>query len=343
MKGLVGIFLPLCIFSFIAFGISVAVLGTENLAESEGLAVSDITTLSDDYSDIEINSNGVNVSVYPSPNGRTMICTDENHKNSVYYSTDDDTLRLSLTRKVEGLEDLLSWMDDSDFTVEVYVPEKVYDSIAATVNAGRTEINGLNIEVADLELNAGELIYAAAEGSVTNGLDVKVSAGNCEIYNAAAETYTLEINAGNLTTYGLTGDGSITVNAGNGEFNFDELGDETDLNVNAGNIDVNLPEGVSATIYCDRNAGDLKVKYNGIRKEMKDGEELELGDGECDINAELTAGNITISDKLKQKTAPPVKTPDYSNNSEAVTSAVQTTVIHPEDISPVESTVADEE
>lgn len=343
MKGLVGIFLPLCIFSFIAFGISVAVLGTEDPASSEDLAVSDITTLENDYSDIEISSNGVNVGIYPSPNGRTMICTGGRHRSSVYYSTDDDTLRLSLTRKVEGLEDLLVWMDDSDYTVEVYVPEKVYDSIAATVNAGRTEINGLNIEVADLELNAGELIYAAAEGSTTYGLDVRVTAGNCEIYNAATENYTFEMNAGNLTTYGLTGDGSIRITAGNGVFNFDELGDETDLSVSAGNMDINLPEGVSATISCDRNAGDLKVKYDGIRKEMKDGEELKLGDGECDINAELTAGNITISDKLKQKTAPSVRTPDYSNNSEAVTSAVQTTVIHPEDISPVESAVADEE
>lgn len=303
MKGIVAAFLPLCIFSFLAFGISVAILGTEE--QKEGNITSEYTVIDERITDIDIHSDGMNIRVFPSDNGSAVLSAKRFDTDDISLEVVDGRLTLYCHHNVESFEDFFSNFDDkSGSTVELAVPLSLYNSIAASVNAGTTEIIGLAADTVDLELNAGELIYAAPEGTVTPNLYAELNAGNCALYNAASQIFELSMKAGNMDVYGLSGNGEIDVSAGNLTANFAKLDGDINVDVSAGNVDLNLPVDISAQIECECTAGEISVKHGDEDETLSDGDSLVINDGSYGIICDITAGGINITDNVKLKTAP---------------------------------------
>ncbi len=331
MKHLVAIFLPLCIFSFIAFGISVAILGTEDpSAASSMTSVSEThTRFIADYESIEINSNAVNVNVVPSDTNETVIFTTHTLMDTVSYSIENGVLYLSFDRRVENIGDFIKMIfGTATQSVIVAVPEAQYYSIDVVSNAGETNVNGVRFDNVDLLLNGGNLVFVNPVDFAPVKLDVELNAGNCSIYNAACSEYDISMNAGNIDVYGLTGTGYLEMNAGNGNFNFADLNGDMSLSASAGNVDVNLPENASATIDCEKSAGNVSIDFNGKDDDIHNNEEYVIGDGEHDIFVEISAGNISISDRVKQKTAPSPATIKMDSANSSTTASIQTTAIN---------------
>lgn len=330
MKHLVAIFLPLCIFSFIAFGISVAVLGTNDPYNASSMtSVNDThTRFIEEYESIEINSNAVNVSVVPSDSNETVIFTTHTLMDTVSYCEEDGVLYLSFDRRIDNIGDFFKMIfGTATQSVIVAVPEAQYYSIEVISNAGATEINGVRFENVDLQLNGGNLTFVNPVDFAPVKLDVELNAGNCTIYNAACSEYDIAMNAGNIDVYGLTGTGFLEMNAGNGNFNFADLNGNMSLSASAGNVDINLPENASATIDCEKSAGNVSIDFNGKDDDIHNNEEYVIGDGEHDIFVEISAGNISISDRVKQKTAPSPATIMMDSANSSTSAPVQTTVV----------------
>ncbi len=344
MKHAVGFFLPLCIFSFLAFGISVAVLGVEDSARTPDVSISSTTTrLNEAYDRIEVTSNFGDVHIFPNDDDSTVIIVDEVLVDDVTASVDNNTLHIycgNINSKEFSFSDLFEGMFTfNSGNVTIYVPEKVYDAIYATNNAGSTEILNISAKVADLDTNAGDLTYAQPSDFRCEKLSVKTNAGTSRVFNANTYSYDVDLNAGDIYMYNLTGAGTIEVDAGDCHLNYAELNGNIKTDVSAGSLDINLPADISAEIIADISAGDVEIDYYNTECDMDDSDTLTIGSGKYQIVAKISAGDIDITDDVEYMlpdlpTLPPII--DTTAAVEAVvTSRVETTML------PVESDVVD--
>ncbi len=338
MRVIFGIFMPICLCAFVAFGISVAVLGVEEIETPPDTTniTGFLTEIDGNFSDIVIESNTVNVAVYPAQRNNTVLCVPDELRNAITADISDDTLTIKCNRIFNNFDDLWGFFtEDKSLEIEVYVPDCLYKSIHASANAGSTEINGIAAEDVYLDLTAGNMVYAGKDGHSSNILTVDMSAGNCELYNAATEEFAIDMSAGNMDVYGLSGWGSFELSAGNANVNFAEYNGNLDLDMSAGNLTVNLPADASADIDCDKSAGSLIVYHGDVRADVDDDASITIGDGKYHITAELSAGSINITDNVKRKDAPEIFAPPVYSSSATVTSVV-VAATEP----PVESSVA---
>lgn len=330
MKHIIAFFLSLSIFCFIAFGISVAVLGTEPVSGS--VLMSEYAELEGSYSDIEITTSVANIAIYPTEGEVTKIFATERLAKSVSAEIKDDKLIVKLDHSQHIFTDFLGFLGSlfdggNKDCVKVYVPDELYDNIVVKSNAGSTEMISVAAKEVNLDLSAGNLTYAQPEGFKSEQLNVHLSAGNCTVYNARADEFDIEMSAGNIDVYGLAGEGEIDISAGNGNINLSELNGDITVNASAGNLDLNLPEAVNATIGCDKSAGSVTVNYGNIKNDLNDNEEVIIGSGTYSIFADISAGGINITDKVKEKEAPAVPEMPAFDNVAAVDSSVATTAI----------------
>lgn len=328
MKHLIAFFLSLSVFCFIAFGISLAVLGTQPV--SENTLMSEYTELSGTYDDIEITTNVANIAVYPTEGDVTKIFTTERLAKSVSAEIKDDKLIVKLDHSSHIFTDFMGFISSlfdggNKDCVKVYVPDELYENIVIKSNAGSTEMINVAAKDVDLDLSAGNLTYAQPEGMSAHSLAIHLSAGNCTVYNARSDVFDIDMSAGNIDVYGLSGEGEIDVSAGNGNINLSELNGDITVNASAGNLDLNMPEGINATIGCDKSAGSVEVKYGDVRNDLNDNEEVIIGSGTHSIFADVSAGDINITDNLKEKEAPAVPDmPEVAESSAADTSVATT-------------------
>lgn len=326
MKHFIGFFLTLSIFSFIAFGISVAVLGTEPVTSA---LTSEYTELTGSYNDIEITTNFANIAIYPGDGDSTKIFTTERLAKSVSAEIKDDKLIIKLDHGANIFNDFIGFFTSlfdggNKDCVKVYVPNEIYDSLKVDSNAGSTEIIDIGAESVELDLSAGNLTYAQPEGAAAQELKVHLSAGNCTVYNAKSEKFDIDMSAGNIDVYGLCGAGDIDVSAGNGQINMAEVNGNINIDVSAGNLDLNMPDGVNATIGCDKSAGSVKVDYYDTSKDMNDSDKVVLGSGEYNIFADVSAGDIKFTDNVKDKENPSVPDMPETPSGAVATTAIST-------------------
>lgn len=309
MKGLIRLFLPLCIFSFIAFGISTAVLGvnrSSTLSEMEAsvedaLSSEAYATVREEFDRISITANACHISLLPCDGNGADVYVDGSLDSSVKIKARvrGDTLEVY----DEWDRDWLGWLEKlfkgelvqtNSVEVTVFVPDKVYEHLDVTVNAGAVFSHGIGANVVDLDLSAGSLEYTQPEDMTVNGINIDVAAGSLQAYNAAAQEYHIDVSAGSAEVYGLTGNGDIAVSAGSARAQFAELNGRCDVDVSAGEAVLDIPENSSVKINCDKSAGDVVVEACGVSKSVEDGETVTIGGGRYEINAEVSAGNIYI-------------------------------------------------
>lgn len=333
MKHLVGFFLPLCIFSFIAFGISVAVLGIEDNAIRPEAALNSATTvLNDEYSRIEVTSTFGNLHVFPNDNDSTVIVADETIMDNVSAYVKDNTLHVICTNAFDNgfsFSDLFKGIDAfNNRNVTVYVPEKTYDALYAKNGSGNTKILNVAAMISSMDSGSGTIIYAQPDDFRSEQISVNIGSGTSKIYNADTHNYNIEIGSGNVNMFGLTGKGNIDVSSGNCKLNYKELNGDVMIDIGSGNIDMNFPKGISAEVIADIGSGDVEIDYYDADTDVDDGERFTINGGDHKITIEMGSGNVDITDEVEYllpdlPTLPPV----IDTASPVVTSAVTTTMI----------------
>lgn len=335
MKVILRIFIPLCIFSFIAFGISVAVLGMDHSSTSEYVIDEIVISgeqrtfeVTESFNDIKIDIGAYKLSVKPWSEDTTKIIISGSDGGNIKTSVFGDTLSITTEWKWNGewFKNLLSG-NVFDTQVQVFVPDKTYDNLDLHVGAGAITSDGVSADHVTLDVSAGKLNYIQPEGHRAEFIMFDVSAGDLVAKNAAASAYSVEVSAGDAEIYGLTGSGGVDVSAGSARLQFAEVDGGCDVSVSAGDVVLDIPEDASVKFNCDKSAGDIKIMAGGVNTSAKDGDNYSINGGTYTFDLDVSAGNI----KVVNSTASAVEV-TKSDHAAVVSSVYESAVEAPEEV-----------
>lgn len=335
MKVILRLFIPLCIFSFIAFGISVAVLGMDHSSTSEYVIDEIVISgeqrtfeVTESFTDIKIDIGAYKLSVKPWSEDTTKIIISGSDGGNIKTSVFGDTLSITTEWKWNGewFKNLLSG-NVFDTQVQVFVPDKTYDNLDLHVGAGAITSDGVSADHVTLDVSAGKLNYIQPEGHRAEFIMFDVSAGDLVAKNAAASAYSVEVSAGDAEIYGLTGSGGVDVSAGSARLQFAEVDGGCDVSVSAGDVVLDIPEDASVKFNCDKSAGDIKIMAGGVNTSAKDGDNYSINGGTYTFDLDVSAGNI----KVVNSTASAVEV-TKSDHAAVVSSVYESAVEAPEEV-----------
>lgn len=323
MKVLLRIFIPLGILSFIAFGISIPILGT-NGDWDDSYTVSDSMELTDPFNSIDIDVGAYDCTVKPYSGSTVKITVTGDTTHNIRAKISGDTLSVYHSGwKFGWLRgfDIFSWT--SSIKVEVLVPEQQYESLTVYTGAGNAVIKDITAKQVDLGVGAGKLEYTQPD-IVTDELRIDVSAGKLIAKNAATKNYSIDVSAGATEVYGLTGAGSIDVSAGSAKVYLAELNGDCGIDVSAGSVTFGIPEYSSATINCSKSAGSINLSAFGLNRNANDDEVVTFNGGKYNINADVSAGSIRITNANQESTGE-ITTATYAAASDCEETFIDTT------------------
>lgn len=334
MKVILRIFVPLCIFSFIAFGISVAVLGRES-SSAEG-AVNELSLsseqktyeINESFTEIRADIGAYKLNIKPWDNDTTKIVATGNDLGRVKVMASGSVLDITTEWKWDG-EWFRNLFSGNAFNtqLEVFVPDKVYDALDLHVGAGDLTSDGIKSGHVSLDVSAGKLSYTQPEGHRADFISFDVSAGNLIANNSAADAYTINVSAGNADINGLTGEGQIDVSAGKAGVQYAAVDGNCEVDVSAGDVNLDIPEDASAKFVCSKSAGDIRIMAGGENTTADDGDKFSINGGRYTFLLDVSAGDI----RVVNSTASAVEVTS-ADEVVAATSLYQSDVESPEEV-----------
>ena len=149
---------------------------------------------SDGVKELDINLGGGEFFIKKSPDSNFYLQAENVEKLQIY--TDNDTLHLKALR-----DDI----NDKETTVELYLPEKMYEEMSLSLGAGMVMLeDSVSVSSFEGEIGAGQMIM---EGIDCNNMSVKVGAGEFvgENINVKVDA-ALKIGAGHIQMDGYVGE-----------------------------------------------------------------------------------------------------------------------------------------
>lgn len=307
MKALVRIFLPLCIFSFIAFGLTCMFL-PRNQVETTAESGSASYTVEGVFNKIKAQTSSYDLYITPWNESYASIEVDESIKDRIVVGLNGDTLDISTKYSFDffnwfkfGEYDFDEWLQHlfigdlfDGARVTVYVPEKTYEKLELTSTSGSIASEYIAANEVKLKLTSGSVEYIQPTGHKANRIELRETSGSATLRNAFTDEYDVHLTSGVAYIYSLTGNGRIDLTSGNVEAVMAELNGDCTLKTTSGNIELTIPEYSSATIEPSITSGDLYVNVGGIDEYLDDRENVKIGSGTYTISARMTSGDIEI-------------------------------------------------
>ena len=298
MKVLLRIFIPLCVVSFIAFGISVAVFGTNQNADPVGDFRATSYTISDEYTKIDADIGAYYLDIQPNSGNNTdvYIAGTERNVDKIHVEVSGSTLHVSVDPSAYGFGSWTNWLRGfSGYpTVNIKVPDKVYDKLNVGVSSGTADVRGVSASDVSLATSSGDINYT--QNCITESLTVSTTSGSIGVKNAATKSYNIRATSGNIDVDGLTGTGSVKATSGNLTIRFAELTSYCDVNVTSGDVTLVVPDNTNANINCKKTSGDIVISACGVYRDVGEKETALLGRGGVTMDVRATSGDITITD-----------------------------------------------
>lgn len=298
MKAILKICIPLCVLSFIAFGISVAVFGTNSSAGHAYDEISKMYQIDGEYSQIEADIGAYDLVLEPHSGNTTEVNISGRYTKNINVGTTGDTL--TIYAEHNGF-DVSSWFKrisdwGSRTTVTVTVPDKIYQKMDIGVSSGSANVSGISAKNVELSTTSGSLKYFQPDFT-TDSLTIKTTSGTIDALDAATSSYDIRSTSGDINVSALTGTGNIRASSGNLNIGFKELNGDCYVNVTSGNIALGLPWDVSANIHCSKTSGNVTMTtFDGTTSDSADlgSTDTTLGGGEHKVNINLTSGDVEL-------------------------------------------------
>lgn len=330
MKIILKIFVPLCVGSFIAFGITMLLFGRKpsqttsaviNPAVTDYTSDNDYYSICEEYSFIQVQSGMHNVYLRSYSGDKTTVELNSPSDASVYVSNNT----LCVEADVE-MFDMWKWdnlITKNKGDIIINIPDKIYDSLYADLGAGNMEIDGIAANDINLTTSMGNLTCTLPEDFTTESLSLEVSAGEAIIRNASTYQYSINVGMGEAKIYGLSGEGTAEIGMGHATLEYSRFSGDSSVIVGMGECEMIVPDDISAEVYCDIGMGKLTINAGGAKKTCHDAETITLNGGENYIYASVGMGSMSIENS-KAKADTPVTTtavttiPDALEEIEAV-------------------------
>ncbi|MGN0649125.1 MAG: DUF4097 family beta strand repeat-containing protein [Oscillospiraceae bacterium] len=319
IKRMFAIFVPTCIVSFILFGATVMLFGKTSDSQATTESYIDYDSLEESFDNIQIDCSGAEIKIEKSADNTTKVVKEEGTTEFTVY-VKNNTLFVESEWKFFGWNSNLGIKENisnifknpvmgisnlGGGKLTVYVPERMYNTLLVSLNAGTLKVSGIAADKNEINVNAGTFDYRALN-TEAEFLGVTINAGNAEISGLNPREYRLDESAGDLCIRNLTGFGSVDISAGKTDLIYDSFNGDIQIGVSAGTLNMYVPDNTSAEINVDKSAGSVTVRADGEKHNLSDGATVTIGGGRYKINADISAGSINIenTDRApKQKTA----------------------------------------
>lgn len=303
MKALLRICLPLCIFSFIAFGLTCIFIPREGNAERGEASY----TFEESFDNIRAETGSYGLTITPWSESYTSVDVDEEIKDKVLVNLDGDTLvitsRLNFDWFRIGNYNLAEWLERLvngelfDEQVTVKVPEKTYEKLELNCTSGSISSEFVAAKDVSLKLTSGSVDYYQPAGHKADRIDLHETSGSATLKNAMTDEYSVHITSGEAMIYSLTGKGRVEMTSGSADLEYAELNGDCYLKTTSGRIDVRIPDDSSAVINPSVTSGMLYVNVGGVEAigdSHSSGQNIKIGSGKYNITAKMTSGSIDI-------------------------------------------------
>lgn len=325
MKKLFIAAIPICLVSYILFGISVAIMSTKRYPgnavsgtyEDYGTTnyIDDIITGTGQWTLTEVTPNvilqtsGINAYVIQSADEFIHIfARTSGGKVAVKAEGEHETLRLEIHPPEITFEDIINfgqilWNEDifhgSPSTEAVIAfPKLIYESLEVQHGSGTIMIDGFNAEHNDFDIGSGRFEFSKSDQYIANFFNVDLGSGNAVISNMQTRGYRIDIGSGKFDFSGLSGIGDISMGSGTGNIAYadsPEYGGELDMG--SGNLSLFFPDDYGCGLNMDFGSGSIAVDAFGKKETYKDDDYIDLGNADgsgSGFSIDMGSGKINI-------------------------------------------------
>ncbi|MBD5129643.1 MAG: DUF4097 domain-containing protein [Ruminococcaceae bacterium] len=308
MKKLFFAAIPICLVSFVLFGISVAILDVRyrshydtptsgyyaEVMEGSTTYIEEKVTSSGEWTlegavrpAVNLRTSGINAYVVQSSDENVHIRATTNSDSSVYVNayTDGDELNIEVCPPnivFDGSLDFgkIFWLDDifhgsPNTEVIIAFPKLIYDELNIEHGSGTLMVDGFNAKINDFDIGSGRFEFSKSEQFTADVFDVDIGSGTSIISNMQTRRYRIDIGSGHYNFSGLSGFGEIVVGSGSGKiayssFTYGEYDDDeaSSLDIGSGSLDLFFPDDESCRLYADIGSGSINVNAYGIEKKL---------------------------------------------------------------------------
>lgn len=364
IKKLFSICIPVCICSFILFGITVAMFGGRGGRESlsqvaevdigsyeeyewEALTMVDgvsTWTMRGGYTNIDINVGAGSVEILPAGDGEGLTYMEYSGGGledlECYISGGCLTINMTGRDAFDfwgELGDAISsgnfsgFMDNRKLTVRV--PYTVYEDLYAELGAGSLKINGVSANSNIFYVGSGAFYYTGTENFAAEQLYLEMGSGYTEMRNVPAKEYNINVGSGSFKIGDLTGNGYFHMGSGSGTLNFSEIASDNTIDVSSGSLNVEIPKDTNAVFAAEIGSGSVNIDACGQRLNIHDDfyddfGGINFGSGENGlIYVDLGSGSVSINNNdFTSETATVTEDKQYAVTTMPYEKAVESAV-----------------
>lgn len=334
MKKLFFSAIPICLVSFILFGISTAILGTKSrsYADNSAYVVPDDGGSNTSYIDettergewtlnaavrpaVTLRTSGVNAYVIQSGDDDIHMRVASNNGSYVHVNayTYGDMLHIEVCPPnviFDGTIDFgkIFWMDDifhgsPDTEVIIAFPKLIYEALYIEHGSGTLMVDGFNSKYNDFDIGSGKFEFSKSEQFTADMFKVNVGSGSAVISNMQTERYDIDLGSGKYNFNGLSGYGEINMGSGNGSISYsrfavDQDDGENNLLIGSGSLNLYFPDNEGCMLVTDIGSGSINLNAYGVEKKLthsSDDEEIMLGESENSIFYYIDMGSGKVN------------------------------------------------
>lgn len=287
IKKLFAICIPVCICSFILFGITSAMfgrgetgtrvsevdIGSYDEYEWEALTMVDgvsTWTMRGGYTNIDINVGAGSVEILPAGDGEGLTYMEYSGGGledlECYISGGCLTINMTGRDAFDfwgELGDAISSGNFSEFMdnrkLMVRVPYTVYEDLYAELGAGSLKINGVSANSNTFYVGSGAFYYTGTENFAADQLYLEMGSGYTEMRNVPAKEYNINVGSGSFKIGDLTGNGYFHMGSGSGTLNFSEIAGDNTIDVSSGSLNVEIPQNTNAGFTAEIGSGSVNI------------------------------------------------------------------------------------
>ena len=266
-------------------------------ARKEGKIVYD-RTVQEEINNISVNWKSGDLNIYKSEDDNIRIVQksayDLKEDQLIQISIDNNTLTLKEGKSSFGFFIFGFGTRPSD--VDVYLPEKEYDSISLKLTSG--DITGNNVDSKNLDCNVTSGTVDISNINSDN-VSFKLTSGDIKNNNIVCNKLTAHTTSGRINMNGSMKNMDLSVTSGEIDVDNEVLPDSLNAQTTSGNIDIKIPENSGFSVEYKVTSGNFKSDFD-LYSNMNDNSKTKTAkykDGGNTFTFKVTSGNINLNRK----------------------------------------------
>ncbi|HYK71662.1 MAG TPA: DUF4097 family beta strand repeat-containing protein [Pseudoneobacillus sp.] len=230
-------------------------------------------------SEIEMDLSSTDLALHPTTDDEITVDFNgkisKKLKNKITLDVKEKGNKLSIGLKGEDQIKLNIGVLIIDTKVDVYLPNRVYESLIIDNSSGDIELKDLNVKEISLKTSSGDMI----------------------IHNLASSENLFHTSSGEIQLTNIKGDLTAETSSGDIFIQSEKTYGDIKANTSSGDISIEFEENPkSLAINFNASSGDGEVSLDGVSYEEKSEHEIrgKIGSGEYELNAHTSSGDFYL-------------------------------------------------